>query len=282
MPELPEVETTRLGLLPRVQGARIATVIVRERRLRWPVPAQLAKYLSGKTVVDIVRRGKYLLWDCRHGGVAGLQRGYLLSHLGMSGSLRLIETTDKLQPPQKHDHVDIAFDNGATIRYTDPRRFGALLWIAASEPKHPLLNFLGPEPLSADFDGPHLHRAAKGRSVSIKEFIMNSHVVVGVGNIYASEALFRAAIRPTREAGKVSLARLKRLAEAIKVTLQNAINAGGSSLRNYLQASGEPGYFQLNAFVYDREGQPCKACKTPIRTMRQGQRSTYFCAHCQK
>ena len=282
MPELPEVETTRLGLLPRVQGARISAVTVRERRLRWPVPPHLGRYLSGKTVVDIERRGKYLLWDCRQACGAGLPRGYLLSHLGMSGSLRLIETDDEFQPPQKHDHVDIALDNGTTIRYTDPRRFGALLWIAASEPKHPLLDSLGPEPLSADFDGRHLHSAAEGRSVSIKEFIMNSHIVVGVGNIYASEALFRAAIRPTREAGKVSLARFKRLAEAIKVTLKNAIDAGGSSLRNYLQASGEPGYFQLNAFVYDREGQPCKLCATPIRAIRQGQRSTYFCPHCQK
>ena len=282
MPELPEVETTRLGLLPRVQGARISVVTVRERRLRWPVPAHLSRYLSGKTVVDIERRGKYLLWDCRNDGVAGLQRGFLLSHLGMSGSLRLIDTHDELQLPQKHDHVDIAFDNGTIIRYTDPRRFGALLWIAASQPKHPLLDSLGPEPLSADFDGRHLQGAAKGRSVSIKEFIMNSHVVVGVGNIYASEALFRAAICPTRAAGKVSLGRFKRLAEAIKVTLKNAIAAGGSSLRNYVQASGDPGYFQLNTFVYDREGQPCKVCKAPIRAIRQGQRSTYFCPHCQK
>ncbi|MEO8386056.1 MAG: bifunctional DNA-formamidopyrimidine glycosylase/DNA-(apurinic or apyrimidinic site) lyase, partial [Betaproteobacteria bacterium] len=224
MPELPEVETTRLGLLPRVQGARISAVTVRERRLRWPVPAHLAKHMSGKTVVDIERRGKYLLWDCRQGGITGLQRGYLLSHLGMSGSLRLIDTDDKQQPPQKHDHVDFAFDNGTTIRYTDPRRFGALLWIAASEPTHPLLDSLGPEPLSADFDGPYLHRASNGRSVSIKEFIMNSHVVVGVGNIYASEALFRAAIRPTRPAGRVSLARFKNLAAAIKSTLKNAID----------------------------------------------------------
>ena len=282
MPELPEVETTRLGLLARVQGARIARVLVRERRLRWPVPAHLARHLSGKTVVDIERRGKYLLWDCRQGDVAELKRGFLLSHLGMSGSLRLIDTDDKLRPAQKHDHVDIAFDNGTTVRYTDPRRFGALLWIAAPEPKHPLLNSLGPEPLSAEFDGPHLHNAANGRSVSIKEFIMNSQVVVGVGNIYASEALFRAGIRPAHQAGKVSLARLKCLAAAIKVTLKNAIDAGGSSLRNYMQASGEPGYFQLSAFVYDREGQPCKVCKTPIRAMRQGQRSTYFCARCQK
>ena len=282
MPELPEVETTRLGLLPRVQGACISAVTVRERRLRWPIPVHFARYLSGKTVVDIERRGKYLLWDCRLNGGEELERGYLLSHLGMSGSLRLIETDDESQPPQKHDHVDIALDNGTTVRYTDPRRFGALLWIAASAPSHPLLGSLGPEPLSADFDGLHLHRAANGRSVSIKEFIMNSHVVVGVGNIYASEALFRAAIRPTRPAGRVSLKSFKRLAGAIKVTLKNAIDAGGSSLRNYVQANGTPGYFQLNTFVYDRERLPCKVCKTPVRTIRQGQRSTYFCPHCQK
>ena len=282
MPELPEVETTRLGLLPSVQGRRIATVTVRDRRLRWPIPKNLAKLLSGKTVTDISRRGKYLLWHCRIANTSNDRRGYLLSHLGMSGSLRVIDASDVNRTPQKHDHVDIAFENGTTIRYTDPRRFGAMLWIAGDSPKHVLLDALGPEPLSDDFDGAHLLAAGKGRAVSVKEFIMNSHVVVGVGNIYASEALFRAGIHPTRPAGKVSRARYVRLADAIKYTLQSAIHAGGSSLRNYVQANGELGYFQVNASVYDREGLPCRVCGSDIRALRQGQRSTYYCARCQK
>ena len=278
MPELPEVETTRLGLLPKVQGSRIATVTVRDRRLRWPIPKNFATQLAGNTVADITRRGKYLLWDCR----LDERRGYLLSHLGMSGSLRVINTVDKCAAPQKHDHLDIGFDNGVTIRYTDPRRFGAMLWIAGAIPRHALLDKLGPEPLSEGFDGAHLRAAAKGRTVSIKEFIMNGQVVVGVGNIYASESLFRAGIHPNRAAGKVSLTRMLRLAEAIKTTLDAAIRAGGSSLRDYVQANGELGYFQVNAFVYDRDGLPCRVCNSPIRAMRQGQRSTYFCPQCQK
>ena len=278
MPELPEVETTRLGLLPKVQGSRIATVTVRDRRLRWPIPKNLATQLSGNTIADITRRGKYLLWDCR----LDERRGYLLSHLGMSGSLRVINAADKCEAPQKHDHLDIGFDNGVTIRYTDPRRFGAMLWIAGAVPRHALLDKLGPEPLSEGFDGAHLQSTAKGRTVSIKEFIMNGQVVVGVGNIYASESLFRAGIHPNRAAGKVSLTRMLRLAEAIKATLDAAIRAGGSSLRDYVQANGELGYFQVNAFVYDREGLPCRVCNSPVRAMRQGQRSTYFCPQCQK
>ena len=281
MPELPEVETTRLGLLPKVQGGRISTVTVRDRRLRWPIPNNLAKQLSGKTVVDITRRGKYLLWDCRSDNSASANRGYLLSHLGMSGSLRLIHKGDRGNKPQTHDHLDIAFDGGIIVRYTDPRRFGAMLWISGPQPAHPLLDSLGPEPLSTDFDATYLHAAAKGRTVSVKEFIMNSRVVVGVGNIYASEALFRAGIHPRRAAGKVSIARFVRLVEAIKLTLANAIKAGGSSLRNYVQASGELGYFQVNANVYDRDKLPCRVCQSPIRSFRQGQRSTYFCPRCQ-
>lgn len=281
MPELPEVETTRLGLLPAVQGQRVASVIVRDRRLRWPIPKKLAQQLTGKTVIDIARRGKYLIWDCRAVNLQNNTRGYLLSHLGMSGSLRVINAGDASQSPQKHDHLDIEFDNGDTVRYTDPRRFGAMLWIPGKLPVHALLNALGPEPLSEDFGGEHLRAAARGRSVSIKEFIMNSQNVVGVGNIYASESLFRAGIHPKRAAGKVSQTRLVRLADAIKTTLQTAIHAGGSTLRDYVHANGEPGFFQLNAFVYDRAGLPCRNCSTPIRAFRQGQRSTYFCPHCQ-
>jgi formamidopyrimidine-DNA glycosylase len=285
MPELPEVETTRLGLLPAVQGHCIESVTVRERRLRWPIPRTLAGHLAGKTVNDITRRGKYLLWDCRSDSFPAdfpkKQRGYLLSHLGMSGSLRVITPADSKQP-EKHDHLDICFDNGTIIRYRDPRRFGAMLWIPGAEPLHALLAGLGPEPLSSAFDGAHLRAAAKGRLVSIKEFIMNGQIVVGVGNIYASESLFRAGIHPARSAGRLSHTRLVRLADAIKHTLKKAIHAGGSSLRNYVQASGELGYFQANACVYDRADLPCRACRTPIRLIKQGQRSTYFCPHCQK
>jgi len=271
MPELPEVETTRLGLLPLVQGKRIAKVTVRDARLRWPIPPDFSRQLKGRIVRDLSRRGKYLLWDC--------ESGFILSHLGMSGSLRVLPAA---APPNKHDHVDIAFDNGSVIRYTDPRRFGALLWIAGDHPVHPLLDALGPEPLSPEFDAASLYDASRSRAVSVKEFIMNSHVVVGVGNIYASESLFMAGIHPRKAAGKISSARYEKLVTAIKETLSRAIRAGGSSLRNYVQASGELGYFQVNAFVYDREGLPCRTCATPIRAIRQGQRSTYFCPVCQK
>lgn len=270
MPELPEVETTRLGLLPHVQGQRISKVIVRDRRLRWPVPIDFARRLKGCTVRDVLRRGKYLIWDCG--------TGHILSHLGMSGSLRVIPAS---LLADKHDHLDFNFDSGIAIRYTDPRRFGAMLWIPGRNISHPLLDSLGPEPLAPEFNTTHIQRAARGRSVSVKEFVMNSHVVVGVGNIYASESLFIAGIHPRRKAGNISRARFERLVDAIKQTLAKAIRAGGSSLRDYVQANGELGYFQVNAFVYDREGQPCRVCKTPIRAIRQGQRSTYFCPACQ-
>jgi formamidopyrimidine-DNA glycosylase len=270
MPELPEVETTRLGLLPYVQGQRISKVIVRDRRLRWPVPVDFARRLKGRTVRDVLRRGKYLLWDC--------ETGYLLSHLGMSGSLRVVPA---FEVAARHDHIDLAFENGNAIRYTDPRRFGAMLWISGRKATHPLLAALGPEPLEPEFNAAYLASAARNRSVSIKEFVMNSRVVVGVGNIYASESLFLAGIHPARIAGKMSLARCERLAFAIKQTLAGAIRAGGSSLRDYVQANGELGTFQVNAYVYGRDTQPCRVCRSPIRAMRQGQRSTYFCPACQ-
>lgn len=270
MPELPEVETTRRGLLPYVQGQKISNVVVRERRLRWPVPAGFAAKLNGRKVLDVSRRGKYLLWDC--------ESGYVLSHLGMSGSLRVV---DESQMPGKHDHVDIAFDTGMAIRYTDPRRFGAMLWIPGRSVSHALLDTLGPEPLSPEFDADYLLNVSRGRVVSIKEFVMNSQIVVGVGNIYASESLFIAGIHPGRIAGKVSRRRLVLLVDAIKGTLDKAIRAGGSSLRNYVNTNGDLGYFQVNAFVYGREGQPCRVCRSPIRAIRQGQRSTYYCPVCQ-
>ncbi len=275
MPELPEVETTRLGLLPKVAGQRIAKVTVRNPRLRWPVPRDLAKRLSGSQVHDIARRGKYLLWDCRNGE----RRGFLLTHLGMSGSLYL---TQSATAPGKHDHVDLALESDLVVRYTDPRRFGAMLWLPGSQPTHALLDSLGPEPLTDDFSGEYLYAASRGRAVSVKEFLMNGQVVVGVGNIYASESLFRAGISPLKAAGSVSLARYQRLTEAVKITLAAAICAGGSSLRDYVKADGELGYFQVDAFVYDREGEPCRTCGRPIRAIRQGQRSTYYCPTCQR
>lgn len=271
MPELPEVETTRLGLLPKIKGRRIAEVVVRDRRLRWPIPRNFEKMLVGQVVSDVHRRGKYLLWDCG--------TGFVLSHLGMSGSLRILQAGDA---PTTHDHVDILFEERLIIRYHDPRRFGAMLWLAGRKLEHPLLDKLGPEPLSPTFDGDYLYTASRGRRTSIKEFIMNGHVVVGVGNIYASESLFMAGINPKRHAGTISRARCIKLAESIKQTLANAIRAGGSSLRDYVQADGELGYFQSQAQVYDRDRLPCNTCGSLIRSLRQGQRSTYFCPTCQK
>lgn len=275
MPELPEVETTRRGLLPHLVGATITDVTVRDARLRWPIPSDLKKRLVSREIQGVTRRGKYLLWDvaANDGG------GFLLCHLGMSGSLFATSTA---VAPVKHDHVDIVLNiNKTIIRYHDPRRFGAMLWIDGATPTHPLLDNLGPEPLSDDFDGAHLFKCARGRAVSVKEFIMNAHVVVGVGNIYASEALFSAGIRPTIAAGRISRARYDLLAASIRQTLSNAIAAGGSSLRDYVKADGEPGYFQLATMVYDRADVACRVCSSPIKMIRQGQRSTYYCAHCQ-
>ncbi len=271
MPELPEVETTRRGLSDAVRGQTLTEVVLRNRDLRWPVPPHLARTLRGCTVRDFSRRGKYLLWHFDH--------GFLLSHLGMSGSLTAHE---RLPAPGKHDHADFLFASGHAVRYHDPRRFGALLWIPGPEPSHPLLDSLGPEPLSTSFSGSHLHRLSRGKSVAVKNFIMDAQVVVGVGNIYASESLFHAGIDPRKAAGRVSAARYEDLAKAIRKTLGNAIKAGGSSLRNYVGADGNPGYFQLATMCYDREGLACRHCKTPIRAIRQGQRSTYFCPRCQR
>jgi formamidopyrimidine-DNA glycosylase len=275
MPELPEVETTRCGLLPHLVGAKIVDVTVRDRRLRWPIPASLKKLMVSRVIHDVTRRGKYLLWDVEsnEGG------GFLLCHLGMSGSLF---ATSMSVPAVKHDHVDIVLNlNKTLIRYHDPRRFGAMLWIKGASPTHPLLDHLGPEPLTDDFDGAHLFKLSRKRAVSVKEFIMNSQVVVGVGNIYASEALFGAGIRPTIAAGRISRARYDLLANAIRQTLTNAIAAGGSSLRDYVKADGAPGYFQLQTMVYDRADAPCRVCNTLVKMIRQGQRSTYFCTRCQ-
>lgn len=270
MPELPEVETTRRGLEPHLCGVRVSAVVVHQGALRWPVPAEVAG-LAGRTVVAVRRRAKYLLID--------LDRGHLIIHLGMSGSMR-ISTPDV--PLRKHDHVCIDLANGKQLRFHDPRRFGCILHTDKEPEIHPLLRGLGPEPLAAEFDGAYLKRSASGRKLPIKQHIMNQMVVVGVGNIYACEALFQTGIRPTTAAGKISLPRCAALAEAIKRTLQRSITRGGTTLRDFVREDGSAGYFKQSLEVYDREGEPCKHCNTPIRRIVLGQRSTFFCPQCQR
>ena len=270
MPELPEVETTRLGLIPRLLGRGVQNITVRNPRLRWPVPADLDRQLNGKTLSGLQRRAKYLLFD--------FGTGTQIVHLGMSGSLRV---SDTLEPAGIHDHIDWAFDGGVVLRLRDPRRFGAVLW--ATDPMtHPLLMRLGPEPLTDAFDTPYLYAQCRKRSVAIKQVIMDGQVVVGVGNIYASESLFHAGIRPGTVAHKLTRPACARLVAAIKRVLHAAIAAGGSSLRDYVQTSGEMGYFQLQTQVYNREGLACKTCHTSIRRIVQGQRASYFCPCCQR
>lgn len=271
MPELPEVETTRRGIESSVVGHVIKKVIVREPRLRWRVPRQLPELAGGQKVVQLRRRAKYLVFD--------LERGSMILHLGMSGSLRVLPATT---PPSMHDHVDIVMDTGFCIRFNDPRRFGSLLWVDGDPLAHKLLKSLAPEPLSEEFDGEYLSRAAKGRSVAIKQLIMNGQVVVGVGNIYASEALFRAGVRPRRAAGRLKRPEFDALVKSIKAVLGDAIKEGGTTLRDYINPEGMPGYFRQKLFVYERTKDPCRVCKTPIRHLVQGQRSTYFCPQCQK
>lgn len=270
MPELPEVETIRRGLAPHCVGRRIETAVVRNPNLRWPVPPDLARQVAGQTILGLSRRGKYL--------VAALPHGALILHLGMSGSLRVV---DSATPAGVHDHVDLVLDSGACVRLRDPRRFGAVLWTEADAARHPLLAKLGVEPLSAGFDGDCLHRLAQGRTAAVKAFLMDSHIVAGVGNIYANEALFHARIRPTTAAGRISRPRYARLATAIRATLLRAIEAGGSSLRDFVNSAGEPGYFQQQYQVYGRSGEPCRVCGRPLRHVRQGQRSTFYCPQCQ-
>ena len=270
MPELPEVETTRRGLLPHVVGRSIRDVVVRNPNLRWPVPKDLKRRLRGERVRDIRRRGKYLLF--------GFPRGHLLVHLGMSGRLTVVPASTA---PRKHDHVDLVLDDGKALRFNDARRFGTVLWVDKPE-EHALLRNLGLEPLDESFDGKALAQRAKGRSVAVKQFLMNGNIVTGVGNIYASEALFRAGIHPARPAGRISAARWDRLARSIRTTLESAIDSGGSTLRDFVSAEGRPGYFQHSHAVYGREGKACPTCRAKIRCLRQGQRSTFFCPGCQK
>ena len=270
MPELPEVETSRRGIAPFMEHQQIEEVTVRDRRLRWPVPRGIEANLRGETIRSIGRRAKYLLIETA--------KGTALLHLGMSGSLRII---DPAEPAGKHDHVDIRLGNGKALRFRDPRRFGSLLW-AKNPHRHPLLRKLGPEPLENLFDGAHLWNSARGRKIAIKPFIMNAAVVVGVGNIYASEALFMAGIHPKRAAGRISRERLATLADAIKTVLARAIEAGGTTLRDFHGGDGEPGYFKQELDVYGRDGEPCHHCDTEISVIVLGQRSTYYCKRCQR
>ena len=290
MPELPEVETTRRGLDAHLTGLTIADAVVRNASLRWPIPENLPGQLRGQKIVSLKRRAKYLLMDCGN--------GTLILHLGMSGSLRILPYVMSAAPARgapagtpllrsdppagKHDHFDLILGNGTLMRLRDPRRFGAVLWHSGDVHTHPLLASLGPEPLENDFDARYLHQATRGRSVSIKQCIMDNHVVVGVGNIYANEALFRAGIKPQLAAGKLSLARCATLVAEIRATLAEAIKAGGSTLRDFVNTSGQPGYFQQTYWVYGRAGEPCRRCGAPVKQIRQGQRSSFYCGSCQK
>jgi formamidopyrimidine-DNA glycosylase len=270
MPELPEVETTRRGIAGPLTDRRIEQVIVRDRRLRWPIPNGLEARLTGQTITNITRRAKYLLM-LTTGGSA-------IMHLGMSGSLRIVRTDVAVQ---KHDHFDIRVDSGDILRFNDPRRFGCLLWSTDDPSTHPLLSKLGPEPLTEDFTGHHLHTISRGRKISIKQHLMNSQVVVGVGNIYASEALFIAGIHPKRAAGRIALERMDKLANTVKTVLENSIRVGGTTLRDFYGGDGQPGYFRQELQVYGRDGKPCRKCQMPIRQIVLGQRSTFYCPDCQ-
>jgi formamidopyrimidine-DNA glycosylase len=270
MPELPEVETTRRGIEPWVAGKIIARVVVRQPRLRWRVPQALATELPGHRIETVVRRGKYLL--------LATNAGTMIIHLGMSGSLRVLPATTL---PEKFDHVDLVLDDGMALRLRDPRRFGAVLWTRADPLHHKLLKGLGPEPLDPEFSGAYLFRATRGRSRAIRDVLLDGHIVAGIGNIYANEALFDAGIRPTRAAGRLTRVRCDKLVQTIRATLKRAIHAGGTTLRDFQQANGEPGYFRISLKVYGREGEPCLVCCRPIKDIKLGQRSAFYCPRCQ-
>ncbi len=272
MPELPEVETTRRGLWPHLQGRVLSQVIARRKNLRWPIPASITN-LKNQPVINLQRRAKYLLLQ--------LPKGYIISHLGMSGSMR-VELSAHVEP-RKHDHVDWVLDSGRLIRFHDPRRFGFMLWQRGDNPeRHKLLARLGPEPLGDDFSGDWLWHKSRGRNVPVKSFVMNNHIVVGVGNIYASEALFMAGIHPLRAAGRISLQRYQALSDAIIAVLQSAIKQGGTTLRDFVGGSGEPGYFRQQLNVYDRDGLSCARCDGVITSRFIGQRNSYYCPRCQR
>ena len=270
MPELPEVETVVCGLKPHLEGAVIQDVVVRQPQLRWPIPPHLKDHLSLRRVTGLSRRGKYLL--------ISLPNGTLIIHLGMSGSLQIVSNTTPLKP---HAHVDIIFSNQKILRYIDPRRFGAILWTSDDFSQHRLLSSLGVEPFDDHFTGAYLKQKAASRRIAIKSFIMDSHVVVGIGNIYAAEALFDARIHPATPAGLLTLPQYQRLVESIKCILQKAINQGGTTVKDFINSEGKPGYFVQQLAVYGRAGLPCVACQTTLQSFKLSQRSTVFCKQCQ-
>jgi formamidopyrimidine-DNA glycosylase len=270
MPELPEVETTRRGIAPYISSQVISRVIVRERRMRHPIPPGFSAKVAGQRILEVGRRGKYLLLACGDGTV--------IIHLGMSGTLRLVPAD---LPAQKHDHVDLRLGKGRALRLRDPRRFGLIVWTDEDPLLHPLLRDLGPEPLTAAFTAGYLAQRARGRSAPVKQYIMDAKVVVGVGNIYANEALFMAGVHPRRAAGKVTAAEYRLIAKSIKRVLRKAITAGGTTLRDYVDGAGRSGYFAQQLLVYGRAGQACRRCAHEIESVRLGQRATYFCPQCQ-
>jgi formamidopyrimidine-DNA glycosylase len=272
VPELPEVETVRRGILPLVKGSRIESVTVREPRLRWPIPRDFARYARGRRIEDVERRGKYLIVRLDQGD-------RVLIHLGMTGRLLVLNKPTELR---KHDHVDFTLDNGITLRFNDARRFGAVLPWPAKQAEHVLVKDMGPEPLGDEFSGEYLYELSRGRTAPVKAFIMDGTVVVGVGNIYATEALFRAKIRPQRLAGKVTRAEYDVLVKKIRDVLNDAIGKGGTTLRDFASALGDPGDFAQRLRVYDREGEPCRVCRTPIKRMVIGNRSSFYCPVCQQ
>ena len=267
MPELPEVETTLRGIAPFVENQKIVDLTVRQPRLRWPVTENIQDIVRGQNIRQLTRRAKYIL--------LGLDQGSILIHLGMSGSLRIVEPSEGWR---KHDHIEMQLNNNQALRYHDPRRFGCWLW---SHTEHAQLSHLGPEPLSNEFDGDRLYSASRSRKMAVKPFIMTNSVVVGVGNIYATEALFRSGIRPDRAACKISKKRYDVLAKNIKGVLAAAIHQGGTTLRDFVNSDGQPGYFQQSLDAYGRAGKPCKLCKTSLKELRLGQRSSVFCPKCQ-
>ncbi|MBY5947146.1 bifunctional DNA-formamidopyrimidine glycosylase/DNA-(apurinic or apyrimidinic site) lyase [Photobacterium rosenbergii] len=269
MPELPEVEVSRMGISPHVTNQTVTKIIVRNPKLRWPVPEEISQ-IEGQVIRRVTRRAKYLMLET--------DAGYAIVHLGMSGSLRVLPSDI---PPEKHDHVDLCLSSGEVLRYNDPRRFGAWLW-QADQGEHPVLAKLGPEPLSEAFTAAYLQDKAKGKRTAVKQFIMDNHVVVGVGNIYANESLFAAGIHPKREAGKISAQRLALLVDEIKSVLAFAIKQGGTTLKDFKNADGKPGYFAQELQVYGKGGEPCPRCDKPLSEVKIGQRATVYCSDCQK
>ncbi|MFT5519773.1 MAG: formamidopyrimidine-DNA glycosylase [Enterobacterales bacterium] len=270
MPELPEVETTCRGIAPHLEGKKVKSLTIRQYNLRWPIPSNMEELMKSHTLLKVYRRGKYILLAFNHGTA--------MIHLGMSGSMRVLDANVDVA---KHDHFDIKFSNGKTLRYNDPRRFGSFLWAGENPLQHKLLASLGVEPLESDFHADYIYKASRNRKIAIKQFIMDSHLVVGVGNIYANEALFQAGIRPSRAANQVSLKRYQRLVDIIKVVLDKAIKQGGTTLKDFSQIDGKPGYFAQELQVYGRAGEQCLQCDEVLIEIRQSGRSSVFCKKCQ-